>query len=243
MLIQIDVIKLGHSIKAWGGLILKTVAIIVLNDPDMIHQDDFIPYQTNECYFKVYYIDKTRKEYNTAAEGAEALSLVITKVCEVAKSGASAAVIHAFGDIGVEESRKLVSIPVISLGNACIHMASMLCRNYFTVIIGLFSFNESIKPMVEKAGLKDKFIPVSHEIGLSAASLKDNPQVLQRLVDIASFEIKNNKVDIFTLGCGFFFGYAKPLEQELRQRFKEAITVIDPVGFPLQLAAAILGGA
>jgi len=218
---------------------LKTVAIIVLNDPDMINQNDFIPYQTSDCYFKVYHIDKTRKEYNTAAEGAEALSLVVKKICEVEKDGVSAAVVHAFGDIGVEEARKLVSIPVMSLANSCIHMASMLCRNYFTVIIGLLSFNESIQPVIDKEGLSNKFIPVSSEIGLSAAKLKDDPRIPQRLIDIASFEIENNKVDTFTLGCGFFFGYAKPLEKELRKRFKRPITVIDPIALPLQLAAAI----
>lgn len=218
---------------------MKTVAIIVLNDPDMIGQNDFIPYQTNECYFKVYHIDKTRKEYNTAAEGAEALSLVIKKVYEVEKDGVSAVVVHTFGDVGIEESRKLVSIPVMNLGNPCIHMASMICRGYYTVIIGLLSFNESIVPIIDKEGLRNKFIPVSHEIGLSAAQLKNHPRVMERLIDIASFEIENNKVDTFTLGCGFFFGYAQPLEQELRQRFKQAITVIDSISFPLRLAAAI----
>ncbi|MCC2624444.1 MAG: hydantoin racemase [Burkholderiales bacterium] len=217
----------------------KTVAVIVINDPDMINQDDFVTYQTSECYFKVYHIDKTRKEYNTAAEGAEARSLVIKKICEVEKDGVSAAVVHAFADVGVEEARKLVSIPVISLASSCIHMASMLCRNYFTVIIGLLSFNESILPIIDKEGLNNKFIPVSNEIGLSAAQLKNDPRVLPRLIDIASFEIANNKVDTFTLGCGFFFGYAKLLEKELRKKFKQPIIVIDPVALPLKLASAL----
>lgn len=218
---------------------MKTVAIIVVNDPDMINQNDFIPYQTSDCYFKVYYIDKTRKEYNTAAEGEAAAAMAVAKVCQAEQDGVTAAIIYAFGDLGVKEARKLASIPIMGLGNPSIHMASMICKNHFSVIVPLLSYNEFILSMINQEGLNNKFIPINQEIGMSAAQLKNSSQAFARLLEIAGFYIENHNIDTFIPGCGFFFGAAKPLQQELCRRYKRAITIIDPVALPLQIAAAI----
>lgn len=61
------------------------------------------------------------------------------------------------------------------------------------------------------------------------SELRTNPRVSELLFAAAEMEIKEKNVDSFTLGCGCFYGMAKPLEVELRKRYGNHITVIDPV--------------
>ena len=61
---------------------------------------------------------------------------------------------------------------------------------------------------------------------------------MTKLINCASQEITENKVDTFTLGCGCFIGVAKSLQAALREKFKQPIIVVDPVETPFNLMKA-----
>ena len=64
---------------------------------------------------------------------------------------------------------------------------------------------------------------------ISPAQIRGDKKILDKLVMLASREIRENNIDTFTLGCGSFIGIAKPLQDLLRKEFGNDINVVDPI--------------
>jgi Asp/Glu/hydantoin racemase len=103
----------------------------------------------------------------------------------------------------------------------------------------MLAHNNFIQLLVNEENLNQKFVPASYAVEENPANLKNNPTAFSRLVEAASKEITENKVDTFTLGCGGFIGMAKPLEKELQKRHGKSIIVIDPIEISLSISKAL----
>ncbi len=220
---------------------LKTIAVILpVNNPEILSQADLDSYQTDDCYFKLSYVNTPLKELNTVIDAVKVVPLVLEKMVEAEKSGASAVIVYAFGDVGIKEGKALVSIPVMGLGKVASHMAALLCRKRFTILPGMLAHNAFIEEMIFDESLERKFIPASYAPEVSPMQIRTDANLLQKLMGCASKEITENKVDTFTLGCGSFIGVAKKLELALREKFKLPIIVIDPVEVPFNVVKALV---
>jgi Asp/Glu/hydantoin racemase len=220
---------------------MKTIAIILpVNNPDMLDQQALQPYQSAEYRFKLYYVDTHLRELTNVIEAATVLSLVLQKIQQAEQEGASAVIVYAFGDLGIKEAKGFTSIPVMGLGKSAIHMASMLCRNRYTVIPSMIGHYGFIEEMIFEEGLGRKFVPASRGVEINPAQLKGNPAVLNKLIEVASYEIEQNGVDTFTLGCGCFVNVAKPMAEALSTKYHRAITVIDPVETPFAVVKTLV---
>lgn len=220
---------------------MKTIAVILpLNNPHMLSQQDLEPYQSTECYFKLSYVNTHFRELNSAEEGAQVFPLVLEEIQKAEKDGASAVIVYAFGDLGIKEGKALVSIPLMGLGKAAIHMASMLCRHQYTIIPGMLAHNSFLQTIVDEENLNRNFVLSHHDIGLSPAEMKNHPDALSRLVKAVNTEIVEHQVDTFTLGCGGFIGLAKPLGTELQKLHKKRIIVVDPIAAAFNVAKTLV---
>jgi Asp/Glu/hydantoin racemase len=76
-------------------------------------------------------------------------------------------------------------------------------------------------------------------LGLSPVQIKTDPSLLEKMLQVASYEIENNAVDTFVLGCGCFVGRSNELQQQLRLKYNKSITVVDLVGITFAVAAAL----
>ncbi|MCD6048490.1 MAG: hydrogenase expression protein HupH [Gammaproteobacteria bacterium] len=216
---------------------MKTISVILpINNPEMLSQSDLDAYQTLEHQLLLNTVNTTLREIKTAEEGAQVTSLVLEAIQQAEKSGTSAIVVYAFGDLAVKEGKALVSIPVMALGKAAIHTASFLCRDKFTVIPSMLAHNHFIQAMINEENLNQKFVPASYAVEESPANLKNNPIAFSKLIEAASREIVENKVDTFSLGCGGFIGMAKPLQNELRKVHNKPIVVVDPIEVSLNIS-------
>lgn len=219
---------------------MKTIAVVLpVNNPDILNQQDLQSYQSEDFFFKVTYAKTSLKELNTPADVAAVMPAVLNEIKAAEQAGASVVIVYGFGDVGVKESRNLVSIPVMGLGKSVVHMASLFCRRRYSVLPAQLAHNVFIEALVKEEGLQDKFVLASHSINLNPAEIRDNPLVLDRLFEAASAEIAKNDIDTFTLGCASFFGVAKLLQEKLREHHRQAITVFDPVAVPLKIAMAL----
>jgi len=220
---------------------MKTISVILpLNNQEMLNQTDLEPYQSNNHYFKLSYIDTPLKELNNIIDASTVVPLVLQKIQGVAHEGVAAVIVYAFGDVGVKEARGLVSIPIMGLGKSAVHMASMLCRHRYTILPSMLNHNAFIEELVFEEGLQRKFIPASHSIELSPMQLRKNSAVLEKLVEVATIEYQEKGIDTFTLGCGCFINVAKKLEAALREKLQQPITVIDPVDVPFNLIKSLV---
>lgn len=220
---------------------MKTIAVIPpINNPEILSQEDLESYQSGRYCFKVIYPNTELKELNTASDVEEVIALVLKKIQEAEQDGASAVIVFAFGDVGIKEGRKLVSIPLMGLGKAAVHMASLFCKHRFTVIPGQLSHNTFIEELVREENLQHKFIAATHAVNLNPSEIRKNhSSTLDALVSAASEEIIKKDIDTFTLGCGSFINFAKPLQQELRKRHNKLITVIDQVSVSFGIAMSL----
>lgn len=218
----------------------KTIAVILpVNNKDMLRQEDLAPYQTTDYFFKLSYAETPLKELNTASDDAMVLPLVLQKIQEAEATGASAAIVFAFGDVGIQEGRELVTIPVIGLGKSAAHMASLLCRHRFTILPAMLNNNTFIENLIVNENLQQKFVLASHSIEYYPQELRSKSDVLEKLIDIALLEYQEKSVDTFTLGCGCFMGIAKKLEITLKEKLQKPIIVVDPVEVPFKLIQAL----
>lgn len=216
---------------------MKTIQIIMaINNHDMLNDSDLENYQTADCHFKISYPDTHLRELKNAEDVNEVMPSVMNNIKKAAHEKASAMIIYAFGDFILNETRALVSVPVMGLGRVAIPVASALCRNAFTVIPSLLNSNDFIQPMVKALHADHNFVLTEEEVGLGPAELKGNPVAFKRLVEIASNSIEKYNVDTFTLGCGGFINVANQLEQELRKLHQKPITVVDPVATAFRVA-------
>lgn len=220
---------------------MKTIAVIVpIHNPEILCQEDVERFHTKEHYFQVHYVDTLLREIKTAEEAATLLPLTVKKIEQVAQEGASAAIVYAFGDLGIAEAKKRVSIPVMALGKSAVHMASMLCRNHYTVISSILAQDGFIVDLIHEEHLQDKYLRAVHSPELTPAEIRKDPALLEKLVAAAGPEIVEKNIDTFTLGCGSFINIAKKLEVALREKYKRAITVVDPVEVPFNVAKALV---
>lgn len=219
---------------------MKTIAIVMsVNNPEMFSQSDFEKYQTETCYYKLYYADTPLKEINTEEEADSVLPLTVQTIQKAEQEGASAAIVFCFGDIGITEAKEAVQIPVMGAGKMSVQLANELCRNQFTILPGKLVHNQFINAMVSGMNLQKNFKLAEHDVGLLPSEIKDNPDTIDKLFIAACAEIDKNQMDTFTLGCTCFIGLAKPLQEKLRAHYKtNKINVIDPA--EVTLAAAKL---
>lgn len=220
---------------------MKTISVILpINNPEILNQEDLDLYQSERYRFKVTYPNTKLRELNTASDVEEVLPLVLRKIQEAEQDGASAVIVFAFGDVGIKEGKKLVSIPLMGLGKSAVHMASVFCSNCFTVIPGQLAHNTFIEELIREENLQRKFNSATHSVNLNPAEIRKNYSItFDALVSAANEEIIKKNIDTFTLGCGSFINFAKPLQQELRKRHNKFINVIDQVAVPFGIAMAL----
>jgi len=220
---------------------MKTISVILpINNPEILNQKDLDLYQSERCRFVVTYPNTKLKELNTASDVDEVLPLVLQKIQEVEQDGASAVIVFAFGDVGIKEGKKLVSIPLMGLGKSAAHMASLFCNHRFTIIPGQLAHNGFIEELIREENLQQKFTTATHAVNLNPTEIRKNYSLtFDALVSAANEEIIKKNIDTFILGCGSFINFAKPLEQELRIRHHKLINVIDHITVPFGIAMAL----
>ena len=210
----------------------RTIAVILpVNNPDILKQVDLQPYQSEDCFFELHYVDTHLRELNTAEEGALVSQLTSDKAKDVARSGASAVIIYAFGEFGFEERlQQLLSIPVLTLGAQSIREASRVSQKKFTILPGMIAHNGFLEGFVSGMNLvKNNYQPAKKSPEVSPAQIRGDAAILQKLYQLACEEIEKNGVDAFTLGCGSFIGIGRPLQDALQRKFGQSIHVVDPV--------------
>ena len=223
---------------------MKRVSIILpVNNKEMISQQDFAPYQTEQCHYDLSYADTDLKELNSVADGEAVIQPTIDKVIAAEQSGAEAAIVFCFGDIAIKEASQQVNIPVLGTGKYAIHVAAEICNKKYTILPGKAAHNDFIQIVIQETGLTNKFVLAKHGVDLFPSEIRNNPELtVERLYHIACQEIDENEVDTFTLGCTCFMGMAKPLQAKLQTHYQDQkkIMVIDPAEIALSIASALI---
>ncbi len=155
-------------------------------------------------------------------------------LAEIAKgeaSGVSAHIIACFDDTGLEAARSLASAPVIGIGEAAFHLASMLGHR-FTVITTLSRSIAAIETNLLKYGLASRCARVRAS-EVPVLSLDDPASNASALIGEEIERAKaEDRAEAIVLGCAGMADLAARLSD------KHGLPVVDGVASAVKLAEA-----
>jgi len=168
-----------------------------------------------------------------ALDEAYAIPEMLELVKKAENDGYDAVVIACFSDPGLEAAKELANIPVVGIGEASIHAASMLGAR-FTVITPV---RRRIPTRIHQALhlVSHHSLASVRSLDLSVAQTESDPELtiktLCRVVDAA---INSDGAEVVVLGCAGMTGYTEQLEN----RFN--VAVVDPCTVALKFAEAFV---
>jgi allantoin racemase len=155
-------------------------------------------------------------------------------LAEIAKGealGVDAHIIACFDDTGLEAARSLASAPVIGIGEAAFHLASMLAHR-FSVVTTLSRSIGAIENNLLKYGLASRCAKV-RACEVPVLSLDDPTSNASALISAEiEFGKREDKAEAIVLGCAGMADLAARLSE------KHGLPVIDGVASAVKLAEA-----
>jgi len=138
------------------------------------------------------------------------------------KEGYVAVVIGCFYDTGFREARELVSIPVVPVAMATMHVAATLGHK-FSIIVGRRKWIPKMESNVYMYGLERKLASF-RVIDFTVPRMAEEPEKLKESILVeAKKAVENDGAEVIVLGCTGETGFMKELVNKLR------VPVLDPV--------------
>jgi allantoin racemase len=163
-------------------------------------------------------------------DGAFAVPGMLARVAEAEQSGADAHLIACFDDTGLDAARSLAKAPVVGIGEAAYHAASMLGTR-FAVITTLSRSIPVIEDNLTRYGLARRCARVrAGEIPVLALEGGDGEA---RIGEEIARALREDGVDCIVLGCAGMAGMAERLAAAYR------VPVVDGVAAGVAFATAL----
>lgn len=154
---------------------------------------------------------------------------VIEMAVAAERDGFDAVVIGCYFDPGLREARELVSIPVVGVGEATLHVASMLCAGRFSVVVGRRSWIPRMADNARNYGIESK-IGSWRVLDLSVRDMGDPEKAGPALLREARLAVQQDQAEAICVGCTAMAGLTKAVQDELH------VPVLDPAVVGLKVA-------
>jgi allantoin racemase len=156
-------------------------------------------------------------------------------IAEMNKAGAvDAYVIACFDDTGLDAARCLTAAPVIGIGEAGFHMASLVAGR-FSVVTTLARSVPAISHNLEKYGLKSRCAKVrASDVPVLELELPGS-DARKRISDEIGRALREDGAEAIVLGCAGMADLAAALTAE------HGVPVIDGVACAVKLCEALVG--
>lgn len=167
-------------------------------------------------------------------DGALAVAGVVAEVLRAEASGADAHVVACFDDTGLDAARSAATAPVVGIGEAAFHVASLVASR-FTVITTLARSVPIIERNLAISGLAARCARV-RATDIPVLALDDPASNAgKRISDIIDAAIRDERADGIVLGCAGMANLAADLAAA------HGLPVIEPVSAATRLAEVLAG--
>jgi allantoin racemase len=168
-------------------------------------------------------------------DSAMAVPLLLEAVMKAETDGYDAVVISCFGDPGLDACREIVSIPVVSSGQASMHVAAQLGAR-FSVISPKDGAGSRVLENPRKYGFHLNYASTRGS-GLSVMDLaRDRQRTVDRLAEVGGKAVQEDGADTLILGCMSMAFH--DISRELQDRI--GVPVVNPVQASLSLAELLV---
>ncbi|TLX54019.1 Asp/Glu/hydantoin racemase [Stutzerimonas nosocomialis] len=148
-----------------------------------------------------------------AADGVQAAFHLLPAVARGQAEGVQGFVIACFDDTGLDAARELAEGPVIGIGEAAMHAASMLSVRY-SVLTSLPRSIHIIERNMRAYGLDRRCARV-HAADIPVLELERDPAHYQRLLALGRQILEQDRSECLVLGCAGMSQWARPLQDAL----------------------------
>ena len=174
----------------------------------------------------------------TSIEGYydEALSVpgLLAEIAKGEAAGFDAHVIACFDDTGLEAARSLACAPVIGIGEAAFHVASLIAHK-FSVVTTLSRSIAAIETNLMKYGLDRRCARVRAS-DIAVLELENPASDAHRRIEQEILKAKDeDRAEAIVLGCAGMADFAAELTRSA------GIPVVDGVAAAMRLAEAVVG--
>lgn len=157
----------------------------------------------------------------SAYDEALAIPPTLELIRQAERDGYDAVVLACFSDPGLEAGRELVSIPVVGIEEATLHIAAQLGHR-FTILTSRCQRVPSKTEHVVMRGLESRLASV-RPLDMSVLEMDAEPErTKQRILEVAGVAAREDGAEVVILGCAGLAGYAADMEREL------GVVVLDP---------------
>jgi allantoin racemase len=164
-------------------------------------------------------------EYDEALATPHTLALIR----QAEADGYDAAVIACFSDPGLQAGRELVSMPVVGIEEATLHVAAQLGHK-FTITTTFPKRVPSKEEHVAKRGLESCLASV-RPLNMTVLQMDAEPELTKkRLMEVATAAAEQDGAEVIILGCAGLAGYAADVEKAT------GMIVLDPSPIGLKTA-------
>lgn len=169
----------------------------------------------------------------SAYDEAYAVPSTLELVKQAEKEGCDAVVLACFSDPGLEAAREIVSIPVVGIEEAALHVAAMLGHR-FSIMTSLCQRVPSKTEHVAKLGLQSRLASVC-PLNMSVLEMDAEPERAKaRIMEVAGAAVREDGAEVIVLGCAGLAGYAVDIQREL------GVVVLDPTPIALKIAELLV---
>jgi allantoin racemase len=167
-----------------------------------------------------------------AIESAEDEALAIPPMLDLIREAAprhDAVVIACFSDPGLDDARRIVSIPVVGIEESSLHLAAQLGRR-FTILTSRAARVPAKIAHVARLGLSSRLASV-RPLEMGVLEMDADPErAVARILEVGGGAVREDGAEVIVLGCAGLAGHAATLGPTL------GVPVIDPS--PVALATA-----
>ena len=169
----------------------------------------------------------------SAYDEAMAIPPTLELVKQAEKDGYDAVVLACFSDPGLEAARELVSIPVVGIEEAALHVAAMLGHK-FSIMTARRQRAPGKIEHVAMRGLESRLASV-RPLEMSVLEMDAEPERAKaRILQEAGAAVRQDGAEVIILGCAGLAGYSAEMEREL------GVTVLDPSPVALKMAELLV---
>jgi len=162
---------------------------------------------------------------------------MVQKTQEAEIEAMDAVVFDCMGDPGLEDARRLVSIPVVGPAQAACHLALCLGANF--AVVALEEDVSLIKQVIARYGLIDRLVSVRvMEISYEVMAC-DNSPALEPLVHSAFKTVTEDGARVVIPGCTATIGLSSRVAERLAE-LGYTIPVLEPCWIALSLAESLV---
>lgn len=211
--------------------VIVPVATAIWDDPV---RDEFEHFKEADTEIDVIHLDSGPEAIEDAFDEAWATPGTLQQVLLAEEQGFAGAIVYCFADPALRAAKVGVCIPVVGLGEASAHFASLLGPRFGVVSVGPAGSNGWL---VEEENLRIYELDhkcvgfVSVETGVLALG---GAEELARRVLSAGRDLVNRGASVLVLGCGGLLGVDQQLSSELQ------VPVIVPGRVALKLCEAMV---